>query len=76
MLSHSRQIQQGSEIDVLKSSSNFYHLTVSMREVFPEIFNFIAQFSLTLWLFKTSENFEFANFFHFQGFLLSDSFYC
>ena len=36
----------------LKSSSNFYHLIASTREVFAENFNFIAQFSLTLWLFK------------------------
>ena len=49
---HSSQIQQGSGIDVLKSSSNFYHLIVSMREVLPENFSFIAQSSLTLWLFK------------------------
>ena len=49
---HSRQISQGFRIDVFKSSSNFYCLIVSMREVFPENFNFIAQFSLTLWLFK------------------------
>ena len=50
--SHSSQIQQGSGISVLKSSSNFYHLIASMREVFPENFSFIAQFSLTLWLLK------------------------
>ena len=51
---HSSQIQQGSGIDVVKSSSSFYHLIVSMREVLPENFSFIAQFSLTLWLFKVS----------------------
>ena len=47
-----RQIQQGPGIDGLKSSSNFYHLIVSIREVFPENVSFIAQFSLFLWLFK------------------------
>ena len=36
----------------LKSSSNFYHLLASTREAFAENFSFIAQFSLTLWLFK------------------------
>ena len=35
---HSTQVQQGSRIKVLKFSSNFYHLLVSMREVFPEKF--------------------------------------
>ena len=69
LLSHSSQIQQGSGSD-LKSSSSFYHLIVSMKEVFPENFSFIVQFSLTLWLFKSfidrfSENFQFANFFGF-----------
>ena len=49
---HSNQNQQRSRIDVFKSSSNFYHLLVSVREVFPENISFIAQFSLTLWLFK------------------------
>ena len=48
----SSQIQQGSGVHVLKFSSNFYHLPVSLREVFPENFSFIALFSLTLWLFK------------------------
>ena len=51
-MGHSSQIQQGSGINFLKSSSNFYHLIASMREVFPEYFSFLAQFSLTLWLFK------------------------
>ena len=51
-IGHSRLIQQGSRIDVLKSSSNFYNLIVSMREVFSENFCFTARFSLTLWLFK------------------------
>ena len=45
---HSSQIHEGSGIDVLKSSSNFYHLIVSMREVFPENLSFIAQFSVTV----------------------------
>ena len=52
LVGHSSQIQQWSGIDVLNSSSNFYYLIVSMREVFPENFSFIAQFSLILWLFK------------------------
>ena len=46
LVGHSSQIQQWSGIDVLNSSSNFYYLIVSMREVFPENFSFIAQFSL------------------------------
>ena len=50
--SHSSQIQHMSRIDVLKSFSNFYHLIKSMREVFPENFSLIAQFSLTVWLFN------------------------
>ena len=41
-LGHSSQIQQGSRIDVLKSSSTFYHLIASMREVFPEDFSLMA----------------------------------
>ena len=49
--SHSNQIQQGFGIDVLKSS-NFYHLIASMRELFPGNFGSIAQFILTLSLFK------------------------
>ena len=49
---HYSQIQRGFGIDVLKSYSNCYHLIFSMREVFPENFSFIAQFSLTLRLFK------------------------
>ena len=49
---HSSQFQQGSGIDILTSFSNFYHLFISMREVFPENLNFIAQFSLILWLLK------------------------
>ena len=51
-MGHSSQIQQESGIDVLKSSSNFYHLIFSLREVFPENFSFIAQLGLTLWSFK------------------------
>ena len=51
-MGHSSRIQQGFRTDVLKSSSNFYHLIVSMREVFPKDISFIGQFSLTLWLFK------------------------
>ena len=51
-MGHSSRIQQGFRTDVLKSSSNFYHLIVSMREVFPKNISFIGQFSLTLWLFK------------------------
>ena len=76
---HSSQIQQGSGIDVLKSSSNFYYLIVSMREVFPENFSFIAQFNLLIYgclkFYKLSENFLFVNFFDFQGLLLSNSFF-
>ena len=45
-------IQQGYRIIVLESSSNFYYLIVSMREVFPENFSFRAQFILPLWWFK------------------------
>ena len=56
VLGHSSHIQQGSRLNVLRSSSNFYHLITSMREVFPENFNFVAQFSLTLWLFKVLQN--------------------
>ena len=52
---HCSQIQQGSGINVLKSSSNFHHLIISTREVFPEIFSFIAQSSLPLWLFIVLE---------------------
>ena len=48
-------ISTGIGIDVLKSSSNFYYLFASMREVFPKNFSFIAQSSLTLWLFKNLE---------------------
>ena len=33
---HSSQIQQKPGIDILKSSSNFYHLIASMGEVFPD----------------------------------------
>ena len=55
VLGHSSQIQQGSRIDVLKSSSNFYHLFLSMREIFPAYFSSIAQFGLTLWLLKVLE---------------------
>ena len=55
VLGHSSQIQQGSGIDVLKSSSNFYPLFLSMREIFPANFSSIAQFELTLWLFKVLE---------------------
>ena len=55
MKGHSSQIQKGFVVDDLKSSSNFYHLIASVREVFPENFSFIAQFSLTLWLFKVLE---------------------
>ena len=62
---HFSQIQQGSGIDVLKSFSNFYHLIVSMREVFPEIVSFITQFSLTLWLIV--RKFLVCNFFSFSG---------
>ena len=51
-MGHSSQIQKGFRTDVIKSSSNFYHLIVSMREVFPKDISFIGQFSLTLWLFK------------------------
>ena len=39
----------GSRIDVLRSSSNFYHLFVSKRKVFPENLSFNTQFSHTLW---------------------------
>ena len=49
-------MQQGFGIDFLKSFSNFYHLLVSMREVFPDNF---------------PENFQYANFFDFQGLLHS-----
>ena len=49
---HSSQIHQGSGMEYITSSSNFYHLIASMREVFAEILSFIAQFNLTLWLFK------------------------
>ena len=45
--SHCKKIQQGPIIDVLKSSSNFYHLIVSMIEVFPENFSLIAKFRVT-----------------------------
>ena len=45
-------IQQVSWINILKSSSDFYHLTASTRETFPENMSFIAQFSHILWLFK------------------------
>ena len=55
MKGHSSQIQKGFVVDDLKSSSIFYHLIASVREVFPENFSFIAQFSLTLWLFKVLE---------------------
>ena len=51
---NSNHIQQGSEINVPKSSSNFHHLFASIREVHPENFSFIAQISLTLWLLKDS----------------------
>ena len=64
------QIQQGSRIDVLKSPSNFYNLFVSIREVFPENFSFIAQFSLTLRLFKVFgivQKFPFCKFLWFSG---------
>ena len=42
-------------IDVLKSSPNFCHLFLSMRETFPENMSFTTQFNLFLWLFKISE---------------------
>ena len=48
---HSIQIQQWSGINVFKSS-NFCHLLVSMRELFPENLSFISQFSLTLQMFE------------------------
>ena len=51
-MGYSSRIQQGFRTDVLKSSSNFCHLIVSMREVFPKNISFIGQFNLTLWLFK------------------------
>ena len=48
-----------------------------MREVFAENFSFIAQFSLTLWLFKVLGSVQkflvYKNFFDFQGPLHSDS---
>ena len=72
--SHSSQIQQVSECSVPKSS-NFSHQVVSMREVFPENFSVITQFSLPLWLQSVRDcpkNF----FFHFQRLLLTDSFCC
>ena len=47
-MGHSSQIQQVSGINVLKYSSNFNHLFVSMKELFPENFTFTAQFSHTL----------------------------
>ena len=75
-LGHSSQIQKGSGIKVLKSSSNFYHLCVSKRDVFSENFCFIAQFNLTLKFQGLFKNFWFANFFDFQGLLLSDWFCC
>ena len=81
MHGHLSHIQQGSEIDVLISSSKFYHLIVSVKEVFPENFSFLVQFSLTLQLLKVlgvAKNFHFGNFFDFQGLLtiFSDSFCC
>ena len=51
-MGHSSQIQQGSGIDNSKFSSNFYDLFVSMTDVFPENFGFIAKFSNTLKQFK------------------------
>ena len=44
-MGHSSRIQQGFRTDVLKSS-NFYHLIVSMREVFPKNISFIGQLTL------------------------------
>ena len=46
-MGYSNQIQQGSVINVLESSSNFCHLFVSMKKTFPEDFSFIGQFILT-----------------------------
>ena len=45
---HSSQIHQGSGMEYITSSSNFYHLIASMREIFAEILSSIAQFNLTL----------------------------
>lgn len=73
------ELNRRSRIDVLKISSNFYHLFVSMRELFSETVIFIAQFILTLWFFKYLEviwNFHFTIFFHSQGLLISSSLYC
>ena len=78
-MGHSRQIQQVFGIDVLRSSSNFYQLMAFMTEVLSEKFSLIAQFSLTLLLFKVyrlSKSFWFANFFDFQDILTSESFCC
>ena len=52
---HFNQIQQGSGIDLIKFSSNIYHLFASLREVFAENISFIDQFNFTLWLFKVLE---------------------
>ena len=54
-LQYSSHIHQTGGIDVLKSSPNFCHLFLSMRETFPENMSFTTQFNLSLWLFKISE---------------------
>ena len=69
-LGHSNQIQQRSGIDVLKSSSNFYHLFVSMSKVFPRNFSFMAQSNLFSWHLKVLEidqKFPFYKFLSFSG---------
>ena len=78
LLGHFSQIQQGSGIDALKSSTNFYHLIVFTREVFPENFSFIINsVSFYSYLkFAVRDCLWFANLFDFQGLLLSDSFGC
>ena len=41
---HSSQIQQKPGIDILKSSSNFYHLIASMGEVFPDTLGILLEY--------------------------------